>query len=184
MAKKQKELIQTKTEDLLVELNEKEIDMRARDMAGKAGQLNRAREEKKLVVADHNSRIKKLEEAFDKLAETVREGRELRPIVVEVWADYKRGSITEIRQDTSEQINERAMHPEERQGDLVGATTGPTPKSVAKKLFDDGVRPEDVGIEKKIEEAASADGGAVEAAAVLDSLVELVEEAEEKKAKK
>lgn len=174
MSKKAKELVSTRMEDLLVQLSEKEVDTRAREMAAKMGQLDRARDEAKLVASEHKSRISKIKEACDKLAEAVREGRELRPVQVEVWSDYKRGSIIEIRQDTGETIIERAMHPEERQTDLAVGTKGPSPKTVAKKLWEDGVRPEDVGIDKKVEEAAAAD--AVEASAVLEALVDLAEE--------
>lgn len=180
--KKQKEMVSTRTEDLLVDLQDKEVDTRAREMAAVAGQLNRAREEKKKVMAEHATRIKGLEEKFDKLSETVREGRELRPVVVEVWHDYKRGAVIEIRQDSGETIHERALSMDERQGDLAPGAKNPTPVEVAKKLFEDGVKPDDPGIDKKVEEAAKKDG--VEAAAVLDALIDLAEERDEKPSKK
>ena len=180
--KKQKEMVGTRTEDLLVDLADKEIDTRAREMAAVAGQLGRARDEKKKVMAEHAARLKGLEEKFDKLSETVREGRELRPVVVETWHDYKRGAVIEIRQDSGETIHERALSMDERQGDLAPGAKNPTPNQVAKKLFEDGVRPDDPGIDKKVEEASKADG--VEAAAVLDALMELAEKAAEEKGKK
>lgn len=179
-----RELIETKSEDLLVELEEDEINERARKLSAKLGELERHTDETKRIVGDRGQQRKVIEGEIHELGNAVREGTELRPVVVEIWADFKKSIIQEIRQDTGKVVTERAMRPDERQGTLVALSEfkNDSPKSVAKKLFSDGVRPEDVGIEAKVEAAAHAAG--CETAAVLDALVEVAEENAEKKAGK
>jgi hypothetical protein len=178
---KKRELLETKSEDLLVELEEDEVNERARKLSVKVGELDRHNDETRRLQSDRAAQRKAIEGEIRKLSDAVREESELRPVIVEVWADFKRSVVEEVRQDTGKVVNERAMRPDERQGTLVALSDfkNDSPKAVAKKLFSDGVRPEDVGIEKKVDEAAHAAG--CETAAVLDALVEVAEENAEKK---
>ena len=181
---KEREVLETKSVDLLVKLEEKEINERARKLASKQGELERHNEEGRRIQGEHAQRRKRIEGEITSLGNAVREGTELRPVVVDVVADFKRAVVLEVRQDTEEVISERAMRPDERQTTMpAAAVRNEAPKTIAQKLFDEGVRPEDVGIEGKVEEAAKA--GGAEIVAVLDALVEIAEfEGDGKKAKK
>ena len=180
--RKGKEVLETKTEDLLVDLEPKEVDAKARKLAEKLTELERWNEESRKLAADRGQRKATLEGEVKKLREAVTEKAELRPVVVEVWADWKKTVVVEVRQDTGATVSERAMRSDERQPSIATVVDLPkneSPKAVARKLFSDGVRVEDVGIEKKVQEASAAAG--VEVAAVLDELVELGEAAAAKK---
>lgn len=184
MSRKGKEVIDTKTEDLLVVLEEEEINVRARKLAAKQGELERQIDEGRRVQGEHAQRRKTIEAEIKGLGDAVREGTELRPVVVEVVANYAKATVQEIRQDTEKVILERAMRQDERQGTLVPMSEikNESPRSVAKRLFAEGFRPEDVGIEQRVSDAAAA--AHVEIAAVLEALVELAEEASARKGKR
>lgn len=183
MNRKGKEVIETKTEDLLVVLEEDEINERARKLAAKQGELEHQIDEGRRIQGEQAQRRKAIEAEIKGLGDAVREGTELRPVVVEIVANYTKATIQEIREDTGKVIIERAMRADERQiGIPMSELKNESPKAVAKRLFSDGVRPEDVGIEQRVSDAAAA--AHVEIAAVLEALVDLAEEAAERKGKR
>lgn len=187
MARKDKEVIETKTEDLLVDLTEEEISAKARKMAERQGELERHNEESRRLQGDRNQRKQTLEGEIRKLGESVREKSETRPVVVEVVADFKRSIVLEVRQDTGKTISERAMRSDERQTSVPGSVSKDLDqreslKSIAKRLYSEGGRPEDTGIEKVVDEAAKLCG--VETGALLDALVEVAEAEGAKKEEK
>lgn len=60
-----------------------------------------------------------LEAEASRVAGIVRTGYEPRPVVVQRWHDYQRNVAYDLRVDTGEVFNERALSPEERQGVLI-----------------------------------------------------------------
>jgi hypothetical protein len=183
MNRKGKEVIETKTEDLLVVLEEDEINARARKLAAKQGELEHQIDEGRRIQGEQATRRKAIEAEIKGLGDAVREGTELRPVAVEVVANYTKATIQEIRQDTFKVLIERAMRADERQiGIPMNEIKNESPRSVAKRLFADGVRPEDVGIEGVVQ--AAAEMAHVEIAAVLEALVDLAEETAARKGKR
>jgi len=183
VAKTGREVIETKSEDLLVKLTEEEVSAKARRMAERMGELDRHNEESKRIAGERGQRKATLEGEIRKLGEQVRERSEIRPVNVEVIADYKRSIVVEVRTDTDETISERAMRSEERQTTIPAVASVPqneSAKQIARRLYSEGNRPNDVGVEKVINDTASL--CQIEAGTLFDALVEVAEEEGAKKA--
>lgn len=174
MTTKKRELIETKKEDLPVEITDKERQERSLALARKIAERTRQDDDAKRTAADQSARKKTITAEINRLADVVSSGKEVRPVEVKVWGDFKTSTVVEERSDTGEMLRERAMRSEERQTEIAPPdklTSITTPKAVAKQLFSDGARPQDAGIEKRVEEAAK--GAGVEVGAVLDHLADL-----------
>lgn len=67
------------------------------------------------VKAQMKSRLTELEARRSRLAITVSRREEHRDVQVEIWHDYQRGIVQDIRRDTGEIVHTRPMTDEERQ---------------------------------------------------------------------
>ncbi len=70
------------------------------------------------LKADMKARMLALESERSNLATIVRRNEEYRDVVVDEVYDYVRGSVAQVRTDTSEQISSRDMTDSERQTPL------------------------------------------------------------------
>jgi len=116
---KEKEKIIESTEALKCQLTKEEFNERAKKLAETLDDLRQAEAERKAAVEQFKNKIASLEAQAAHLANVVRNGWEIRPVVVETTIYYKRNLLFKKRLDTQEQLERRELRPEERQMELV-----------------------------------------------------------------
>lgn len=137
-------------EDLPCGMSEHDLAKAAVDMADLAKRLDDVEAEKKEANADFKARTESLVGALSRIGISVREGTETRRVHVDTIHDYRTGTCTRVRLDTSEVISERALEGEERQRPLFetpnlasgnGHAKSPKKKEVKKAAKSKGPRP-------------------------------------------
>lgn len=121
----QKELLKTEPENLPVKLTQDEIRERGERLAAKEGELESHIQRAKQVKADLTANEKRLEADIQSLSLQIRDKSELRQIPCDHIADYKRGVVRVVRQDTEQVVRERAIEESEKQRRLDGVDGDP-----------------------------------------------------------
>jgi hypothetical protein len=103
---------------LPVMLTEKELLGAGDRAAHLAKEAHEAEEARKEADATAKATVKRLQNESEALLATVRDKREYRLVPCERRFDFRLGTVTEVRVDTGEQLEERAMRDDERQVDL------------------------------------------------------------------
>jgi hypothetical protein len=115
-------LVREETNELHCECTEEELLARGRQLGKVTEEIEALDLERKSVASGYRSKIKLKEDERDKLAKTVRSGKELRKVECRVFADIKRACYVTVRQDTGEEVRSRPMSKSEleheRQADL------------------------------------------------------------------
>lgn len=109
---------ETKHEQLLCKLTEEELKARAHRLASTVAELEGVALRKKDLTAGLNAEQKRIEAERSHLAMIVREGKESRPVVVEITRDYAHAELVETRTDTGEVVRRRTLTTEEMQQEL------------------------------------------------------------------
>ncbi len=115
---KDRKRLGTHLEELPVKLADGELLERAKRVGDVHQELQHHIAEADGVKRNLKHKEAELTSVVDGLLEVLRTGHEPREVKVEAWADYKRERFQEIRTDTGAIINERALRPEERQGEF------------------------------------------------------------------
>jgi hypothetical protein len=112
------EIIGKHVEDLSVKLSDEEVMERGNRLANIEGEIERHTSHETNVKADLKATRSRLEAERGRIAQQVRSRSELRPIEVEIVADFKAGLVRDIRVDTCATVRTRALSEAERQGAL------------------------------------------------------------------
>lgn len=121
----QKELLKTEPENLPVKLTQDEIRERGERLAAKEGELESHMQNAKQVKAGLTANEKRLEADIQNLSLQIRDKSELRLVQCDHIADYKRGVVRVVRQDTEQVVRERAIEESEKQRRLDGVDPDP-----------------------------------------------------------
>ena len=125
------------TQSLPVRLTESELLTKGAELSAMVKARAYEEEERKSVVATYKARITDLDAQIQKLAQVVRDKRELRPVDVVEQPDHDAMMMRTIRLDTGEVVSSRALEGAERQRPLFGlpdrATTTPAMRVAAIK---------------------------------------------------
>jgi hypothetical protein len=106
------------TKDLPVVLTNRELRVRADELAKTVDHVKHIKAEKKANATKFKTQIEEAEGKIGDLATVVKERKELRPVEV-VWeANYERSTMELVRLDTGEAIQVRSMTDKERQRQL------------------------------------------------------------------
>lgn len=124
MSKKTSEILSMHTEDLPCRLSNDEVMVRANRMADVEQELERHTGLESQIKSDLKATRSRLEAERGRLAGQVRSKSELRPIEIEHIADFRAGTVREIRTDTGE-VRARSLSAAERQGALKLHDEGP-----------------------------------------------------------
>jgi len=116
------------TRQLPVDLNEEEIADRGRAMAKSVSEKAGLQEEKKSATADINAKIKACGEVIRKLSEIISGGKEDREVSCEVKKDFDSNTVTVVRDDTGEVVEERPLTVDERQENMFPHRDPKAPK--------------------------------------------------------
>jgi hypothetical protein len=111
-------------EELPVPLTQEEIVARATSLTRLEDEERKSSGVFEHAKALHKAEVERIAEERRKLLQAIREKREPRPVKVEGWAHYDVARYREIRSDTGELVNERALLPSEYQESL---DLGPEP---------------------------------------------------------
>lgn len=117
--------IETVDRECYVDLTLDEVRAKGEDLALKIQEVDEETAELKEYTKTEKSRIQSLVLEQKKLAETVRQRRELRVVPVDI-IDIGEGKVNEVRTDTAEVIRTRPMTEKERQRTLpaIGKPAG------------------------------------------------------------
>lgn len=107
--------IRSETQQLKVKLRDYDLVVKARELAQVLEQLDEQGAHEALARAEWKQERARLEKRRSELAQVVREGHEVREIPVAIHADWQTMTAVEIRKDTGEVVNERALTAEERE---------------------------------------------------------------------
>lgn len=110
------------TTTLDCELTEKEVLAYGRELASVTSAIATEESNQISVKKEMASRLAGLEAKASELSAKVNRGKELREVQIEVMADFKANTATEIRGDTGEVYRERPLREEEKQPGLPGGT--------------------------------------------------------------
>ena len=99
-------------------LTEKEMLAYAKEMAEISGEITAIEEDMKAVAQEFKSRLAGKSARFSAIGQRVQNGAEFREIDCVREFDYSAGLVTEIRRDTCDKLNTRAMTDDEKQGEL------------------------------------------------------------------
>lgn len=126
------------TRELPVTLNDHENQVYGKMLAEKVNELKLAEDKKKQVVADHNNRIKVIENEITRIAVARAKGEELRPVTC---GERLHGNVIEIvRIDRGEVVDTRPADLKDLQTDLPGMGMPQIPEG-----FDEGPRGSGLG---------------------------------------
>lgn len=114
MAKDKKLKIETVDRECYVDLTMDEVRAKGQELAQKIQDVDEATNDLKEVVKAEKSKIQVLVLESKKLAENVRQRRELRVVPVDI-VDAGEGKVSEIRTDTGEVLRTRPASDRERQ---------------------------------------------------------------------
>lgn len=119
--------IETVDRECYVDLTPEEVRAKGTDLALKVQEIDEETAELREYVKTEKSRIQGLVLESKKLAECVRQRRELRVVLVDI-VDVGEGKVNEVRQDTGEVLRTRPMTDAERQRSLpaIGKLSGAT----------------------------------------------------------
>jgi len=106
------------TRNLPVALTDDEIRKAGDALAMACEDITSEEARAKEIKDDLKNRMSSLEAERNRLAVLVRRKEEYRQVEVDIWFDYQRGMVEEIRTDTGEQIKIRPMTDDERQQGL------------------------------------------------------------------
>jgi hypothetical protein len=114
-----------RTMALPVKLSEKELSLRAQELASAEGTLDDAERRLDAFVEAAKGTKKEIEteiadarSSVHKLAQVVRDRKEDREVPIMEEPDYEAGAVNTFRTDTNEIVATRGMTPEERQRSL------------------------------------------------------------------
>lgn len=117
-----------RTMSLPVRLSEDDVALRAQELATAEKVLTDSENRLESFVESAKGTKKKLETEIDtaryavgRLAEVVRERRELREVPIVEDSDFEKGAVNTVRTDTGEIVSTRGMTQEERQRSLFEA---------------------------------------------------------------
>ena len=119
------EVISKHVEELPCPLTKDEWAERATRQAEVVKELEAHTSKEQQVKASLKADRSRLEAELAKLATQVQGHSEVRPIDVEAVADFKSGTVREVRCDTGEQVRTRALREDECQGSLKLHDDGP-----------------------------------------------------------
>lgn len=138
----------TETRKLLCILKDDERDARAKKMAQDEIALDKAREEKRAAIAQHNNVISGLLAAVLDGARAVDSGEEIRDVECKWISNFKADKVLLMRSDTGVEVDSRDMTSEDRQIPIPGVEVEPAlpspPPHHGKKKASGGKRPERV----------------------------------------
>lgn len=127
------------TRNLRVTLREPEVVERAKRSAYLLGEIQQKQDERDAAKKQANAQIEELEAEMHRLSLEVRDGGTYKDVPCERRYIYRTGTVQEVRTDTGDLLNERAMTDRERQLEL--GVSKPAAPAEAKK--DDGVVDDD-----------------------------------------
>jgi hypothetical protein len=144
MAKDKKAIkIETVDRECYVDLTAPEVQAKGEELALKVQEIDEEVAELKEYTKTEKSRIQGLVNESKKLAECVRQRRELRAVSVDI-VDVGEGKVSEVRVDTGEVLRVRPMTDAERQRSLPtigkgGKTVVPATGAVPARVPEPGV---------------------------------------------
>ena len=100
---------------LPVKLNDDELLARGRQLVENMRKTAAAEEAREVENKKRKSEIELLEEVTARLGGSISSGSEEREVECEMRKDYIHGSVTTVRSDTGEVVDERVMTADERQ---------------------------------------------------------------------
>ncbi len=106
------------TTTLDCELTEKEVLAYGRELASINAAISTEESSQISVKKEMASRLAGLEAKASEISAKVNRGKELREVQIEVMANYKKGTATEVRTDTGEVYKERPLRDDEKQPGL------------------------------------------------------------------
>lgn len=112
--------VRRKEHRLPMQLTEKEIMAKARELASVIREKNRLEFEKSETGKFYKTQIDSKEIEMRDLISIIEKGEENRPVSCEEFHDFGEGLVTIIRLDTGEHVGQRTMTAHERQVDLAG----------------------------------------------------------------
>ncbi len=104
------------------ELTEKQVLGYGRELAQINQEIAAEEDRQTSLKQELKARIAGLEARRTEISAKVNRGKELREVQIEVMADFKAGTATEIRTDTGEVLRERPLREEEKQPGLPAGT--------------------------------------------------------------
>lgn len=117
--------------DLPVTIDEGEVADNGKKLAALHAEIEAIALEKKAACSDANARLKDLRKQSHDLAESIRNGTEIRAVACIETLDWRVGTKTVKRTDTGEVVDEAAISAEERQAELdIPAFDAEPPKGV------------------------------------------------------
>ena len=131
------------TKDLPVQLTDKELEARAKEMSGAQVELTGLEEEKKATMRSFSERMKPLQSLVKGLAPVVSTGVEQREVPVRWRQELGASSAVLVRLDTHEVLEEtrRALNPAELDGLQTtlgfGRSGGPAPEETPSSLLNE-----------------------------------------------
>lgn len=110
----------TTTKSLPVRLSQDELRERGDTLASVIQDLNTEQKRQTDQKAQMKAKLSELEARQTQLAITISRREEDREVMVDTWYDYERGTVSEVRRDTGEEIASRRMTDDEKQRPLPG----------------------------------------------------------------
>lgn len=108
----------TTTRTLPVKLSQDELRERGDTLASVIQDLNTEQKRQTDQKAQMKAKLSELEARQTQLAIMISRREEDREVVIDVWHDFERGTVSEVRRDTGEELHSRHMTDEERQRSL------------------------------------------------------------------
>lgn len=105
------------------ELSEKEILAYGREFASTTAAISTEEANQVSVKKEMASRLAGLAAKASEISAKVNRGKELREVQIQVTADFKNGTATEVRLDTGEVYRERPLRDDEKQPGLPTGST-------------------------------------------------------------
>jgi hypothetical protein len=125
MAKKMKVVRANGTRLLSEHIEPLPVPLTGEEFAARATSLVRLRDDERKAEAEfeqhkarHKDRVAEIAEERERLEQAIRDKREPRQVKVQAWAHYDVGQLREVRADTGEVLNERALLASEMQEEL------------------------------------------------------------------
>ena len=100
---------------LPVKLNDDDLLARGRQLVENMRKTAASEEAREVENKKRKSEIELLEEVTARISSTISSGSEEREVECELRKDYVHGSVTTVRSDTGEVVDERTMSADERQ---------------------------------------------------------------------
>lgn len=116
-------LHRTVVRSLACRLTEEELLKKGQELAATVQDISSEESRQQDIKSQLKAKLAELEARRSNLAITVSRKEEHRDVEVDIFHDYQRGVVEDVRRDTGEIVSRRVMNPEERQQKLPDVAT-------------------------------------------------------------